>query len=239
MIKRIRFATRRPDAAEAFPAAWPHAVAAALDAPAGTRPSRVAVCTTLTDLTGPDPRHDGIGLEWFTDSGHLRRFQEWLDGAGRPLGRHLDGILVPDASPVLVAAESVQRGTDWLDRRWRDGGAALKHMAIAVRADGLTPAEFSTRWRDHAGRVRRPGAANATVIPESARGRAYVQNHPCPRATGEWAYDALNEVYFDDEEGLRARIDWFRENLSGRADGDLFGRSWLIAAREEVMPAGT
>jgi hypothetical protein len=110
-------------------------------------------------------------------------------------------------------------------------------MAIAVRADGLTPAEFSARWRDHAGRVRRPGAASASVIPESARGRAYVQNHPCPRTTGEWAYDALNEVYFDDEEGLRARIDWFRENLSGQADGDLFGRSWFIAAREEVVPS--
>jgi hypothetical protein len=77
------------------------------------------------------------------------------------------------------------------------------------------------------------------VIPDDARGHAYVQNHPCPRAPGAgtagWVYDAVNEVYFDDAETLRVRINWFRENLSGLAEADLVGQSWFISVREEVL----
>ena len=235
MIKRIRFATR-PAAAAAggtaagdFAAAWRAAVAGALAAPPDARPVRVAVCTALPELT-PDPRHDGIGLEWFTDAGHLARFESWLSS---PAGRLVDELLAravdPAASPVVVAREHVMRGADWLERRWRDGGERLKHMAIARRAAGLTPAEFSERWRGRAGRV------GAVVIPESARGQAYLQNHPLPRSSGEWAYDALNEVYVDGLDGMRARIAWFAENLDGRGEADLVGQSWFVAAREEVL----
>jgi hypothetical protein len=128
------------------------------------------------------------------------------------------------------------RGADWLEHRWRDGGVKLKHMAIARRAGGLTPAEFSERWRSRAGQLRRPGAAQVVVIPDEARGRAYVQNHPRVRATGEWAYDALNEVYFDDVESLRTRIKWFQENLRDQAEDDLVSRSWFVAVQEEILP---
>ena len=110
-------------------------------------------------------------------------------------------------------------------------------MAIAQRASGLTPAEFSRAWRGRAGQVRRPGAAEVTVIPDDVRGRAYVQNHPQPRTDGEWAYDAVNEVWFDDLESLRTRITWFRENLSGQAEADLVRRSWFIAVQEQVVLA--
>jgi len=237
VIKRIRFATRKKDLSfEAFSAAWPDAVAGATHAPPDVRPSRVVVCTTLPDLSGPDPKHDGIAIEWFADGDHLRRFQGWLDTPdGRLPRQQIDRVVDGEASPVIVAGESVLRGADWLERRWRHGGEKLKHMAIALRASELTPAEFSARWRSRAGQIRRPGAAEVTVIPDAARGHAYVQNHPCPRATGEWDYDALNEVYFDDIESLRTRIEWFRENLSGQAEEDLVRQSWFIAAREEAV----
>ena len=139
---------------------------------------------------------------------------------------------------MIVADEFVLRGADWLERRWRGGGTKLKHMAIAVRASGLTPAEFSQAWRSRAGQIRRPGAADVTVIPNDARGHAYVQNHPQPRTAGEWAYDAVNEVYFDDLESLRTRITWLRENLSGQAEADLVRQSWFIAAQETVLSRG-
>lgn len=235
MIKRITLVTRRDDVAPGrFPALWRDAAAGAADAPPGVRPARTAVCTTLPGLTGPEPRHDGIGIEWFADAAHLRRFETWL-GTGDGLPRRAGGLADPAASPVLVAEESVMRGAGWLDRRWRDGGGKPKHMAVAVRAAGLTPAEFSERWRAHSGRTGGKGTRDA--IPDRVRGLAYVQNHPCPRAAGDWAYDAVNEVYFDDEAGLRARIAWFRENLPGPVRGDLFRASWFLAVREEVLPA--
>ena len=220
MIKRISFATRPEDLTFAVFAAH---------APSGVRPSRVAVCTILPELTGPDPRHDGVVIEWFADAAHLRRFQDWNGPGDR----------VP-WSPVILAEEAVLRGAGWLDQRWRDGGDRLKHMALAVRAAGLTPAEFSRAWRSRAGQVRRAGADQVTAIPDEVRGRAYVQNHPDP--AGERAYDAVNEVWFDDLAGLRARVEWFRANLSapagsGRAEADLIRQSWFIAVREHVVLA--
>jgi len=238
MIKGIRFVTRSADVSpEEFAEAWPDTVSAVTRAPSDVRPSRIALCTTLPEPTGLDPAHDGAEIGWFTDADHLRRFRGW---AGTPEGGAalggLDRIIDPDASPAIVVEEAVVRGADWLDRRWRKGGVRFKHMAVAVRAAGLTPAEFSERWRDHAGRVRRPGAEQETPIPEEARGLAYLQSHPCPRKTGEWAYDAINEVYFDDLEGLRTRIAWFAENIPGGADPGLFGRSSFLAVREAVIP---
>jgi hypothetical protein len=189
--------------------------ATALTAPPDVRPVRVASCTVLPDLT-PGPPHDGIGLEWFSDDRHLERFETWSADALR------------EPVQVLVAQEHVMRGADWLQQRWRDRGPKVKHMAIARRAAGLTPAQFVDRWRNRAGRV------GAVPIPVPARGRAYVQNHPLARVDGEWPYDAVNEVYFDDLDGLRDRIAWFAENLDGQED-DLVGESWFVAVREEVL----
>lgn len=219
MIKRISFDTRCQDLTFA---------------PSGVRPSRVVVCTTLPELTGPDPRHDGVVIEWFADAAHLRRLQDWNGPGDRVPG-----------SPVIVAEEAVLRGAGWLDQRWRDGGDKLKHMALAVRAAGLTPAEFSRAWRSRAGQVRRAGAGQVMAIPDEVRGRAYVQNHPDP--AGERPYDAVNEVWFDDLAALRARVEWFRANLSGSAESgsaesgsaeaDLIRQSWFIAVRERVVLA--
>jgi hypothetical protein len=237
VIKRVRFATRRRDLApDAFASAWPQAFEALCDAPPDARPSRVTVCATLPELTDGDPKHDGLGFEWFGDAAHLARFESWLGTPdGRAASAAIDALLDEASSPLLVADERVLRGEEWLVQRWHDGGPKLKHLAIALRASDLSAAEFSERWRSHAGQVGRPGTAGAAVIPEAARGLAYVQDHPRPRAEGEWAYDALNEVWFDDIAGLQTRIDWFRENPPASADDDLFRRSWFLAAREDVV----
>ncbi|OLT26987.1 hypothetical protein BJF79_42970, partial [Actinomadura sp. CNU-125] len=207
-------------------AGWRESAAASGEAPPGVRPARAAVCTPLPEFTGPDVRHDGIGIEWFTGPAHLRRFEEWLR----------DTAAAPPDGPVVIADEAVLRGAGWLDDRWERGGERFKHMALALRADHLTAAEFAERWKAHAGRVGRPGTGGATALPADVRGSAYVQNHPRPRTSGEWAYDAVNEVYFDDIAGLRARVEWFDDNLAGtdRDDG-LFRRSWFVAAREELI----
>jgi hypothetical protein len=207
VIKRIRLAPADPGAA-----------AAAL-APAGARPLRITGNVLLPELSDPAPPWTWIGVEWFTDAGHLARFGDWL--AGRP---ESPGPVV--AGGVVVARECPLRGEQWLAQRWRDGGDRLKHMALATRAAGLSAEEFSRRWRAHA------GTAGSARIPDQARGCAYVQNHPVP---GEWPCDAINEVYADDLAGLRQRVRWFAENVPGPADGALFGQSWLIAVRESVL----
>jgi hypothetical protein len=96
----------------------------------------------------PDPTFDAIGLEWFTDVAHLARYASWL---ASPRGAAASEAL--DGADLIVAREHALRGADWLERRWREGGAKLKHMAIARRAEDLTAAEFSDRWRNRAGLV--------------------------------------------------------------------------------------
>lgn len=217
VIKRIHFAG--PDAADGdggLTAAWRDRVARVLDAPADARPVRFAICTALPDVI-PEPRHPGLALEWFRDPDHLARSDAWRSSTG-----------VGEADVVVVAEEHVLRGDAWLAQRWRDGGAVLKHVALATRAAGLTASEFRTRWLGHAGSV------GTTPIPDEARGRAYAQNHPVPRTDGEWGYDAVNEVWFDDVDALRARVAWLAGAAADRADRDLFGASWFLAVREEL-----
>jgi hypothetical protein len=230
MIKRIRLmnhAAGGDRSADVLRAA----AAAASSAPREIRPVRVAICTALPDIL-PDPRFGAIGLEWFTDAGHLARFASWLaapDGAAA--GDAPGSAAGPAAGHAVIAREHSLRGADWLEQRWREGGARLKHMAVARRAEDLTPAEFSDRWRNRAGRV------GAVRIPEQARGRAYVQNHPLPEAGADWPYDAVNEVYFDDLDldGLRTRIAWFAEHFDATAEDDLVAESWFVAVREEAL----
>jgi hypothetical protein len=225
VIKRVRFATR--SGAGDF-GSWPAAVAAAMAAPPEVRPVRVVSCTVLPDIT-PDQIHDGIGIEWFVDSAHLARFESWL---ASPEGGRIDDVLSEvlnlEASPLLLAEEHVMRGADWLEERWRHGGARLKHMAIARRAAGLTPTQFSELWKTRAGKV------GSVTIPEEARGRAYVQNHQLTPPAGSWAYDALNEVYFesDDLDGVRARIAFFADTMKAHGEDDLVSESWFVVASE-------
>jgi len=145
-------------------------------------------------------------------------------------------LLDEGASPEIVVDEVVLRGDDWLDQRWRDGSDQLKHLALARRAEGLTIEEFSERWQAHAGHVSTPGARSpSSAIPAEVQGLAYVQNHLRVGATDDLGYDAVNEVYFDELESLRARIAWFEENEVGVTGDDLFGPSVFLAVREVVV----
>ena len=183
MIKGFRFVTRREDVtAEAFAAEWPGAVAAAMQAPPEVRPTRLAVCTVLPE-SDPGPRHDGVEIGWFDDGPHLRRFRGWVGTSrGWSVLKGLDRVVDFDASPVVVAKETAPRGADWLGHRWRDGGARFKHMAVAVRAEGLTPAEFAERWRAHAGQVRTRGRLLRVEPIRHHRGR--LRLHGCGLGRG-------------------------------------------------------
>jgi hypothetical protein len=204
-------------------------------APPDAKPLRIAVSTSLRDVIS-NPVHDGIGIEWFADMEHLGRFERWLAGAGgEPVSASLDAAIDVGSSPVVVTRPLVLRGGDWLENRWRSGGARLKHMAIARRAVELSQEEFSQRWRSRAGSLKSTTTGEVVEIPAKARGAAYLQNHPLPEPGGGWAYDALNEVYFDEIADLRVRIAWFEQNLGDRAEEDLVSESWFIAAREDVL----
>lgn len=216
MIKRFAFASRPPDQDPArFAADLHHGATVAMGAPPAARPVRVAVCLALTGVL-PRQAHDGVVTAWFAQPEALERFDDWGATA------HGDALVVAD--------EVVGRGGDWLERRWKAGGPAVKHMALARRAEGLGRAEFSQRWRQRAGRV------GTEVIPDAVRGLAYVQNHPRPHDGRDWAYDAVNEVYFDGLDGLRARIEWFAANVGDRPEDDLVGQPRFLAVTEEPVP---
>lgn len=235
MIKRIRFATMTTGVdARSFSAAWRLASGEAARAPRELRPRRIVICPGLADFLD-DRRHDGVGIEWFTDEAHLERFDAWAAGpGGRSLLDRLGAVVSLPDSPVMVAEEVVLRGAEWLRSRWSDGGDRIKHMAVARRADDLTPEAFSERWRGRAGAIATT-SGQTIAIPDEARGRAYVQNHPLAAPAPGWHYDAVNEVYLDDEVSLRARADWFARNLRGGAERDLISEWWFIAARETIV----
>jgi hypothetical protein len=212
VIKRLRF---RDDAG------WRDAIEVAVEVPSEARLVRVAASTVLSSGDDEPPLHLGVIEEWFADEAHLRRFDA-LNDAGDDSAE----------GAVVVADPVVLRGAEWLERRWLDPAPRFKHMALAARAPGLTPTEFSARWRDHAGRAR--GATGTTTIPDDVKGLAYVQDHPLVGDGGD-AYDAVNEVYFDDVDALQRRVDWFRDNEIGQTPDELFGATSFLVVREEIQ----
>jgi hypothetical protein len=227
LIKRIRLVTSKKDlGTEKFSRLWGDAVAIVAASPEPVRPVRLTVAAAAPDVVA-DQKYDGVGLEWFTDEEHLLRFETWLGTAdGQETERFLGGAVDLDASPVVVTGENVVRGADWLERRWQSGGPKLKQLAIATRANGLTLQQFLDLWRSRAGKI------GAAPIPEAYRGLAYVQNHPRAMDGRDWAYDAINEVYFDDVKSLRARIAYFDRELTDTAESDLVSANWFLAVRE-------
>ena len=157
-----------------------------------------------------DQDYDGIGLEWFTDEEHLLRYEAWLrTAAGQDQERLLGEAIELAASPVVVTTSASSAApTGW-------------------SAAGRRAPRSSSSWHRHPGRRADPPAVPRPVakpggkdrrgpIPEAFRGLAYVQNHPRAMAGRDWAYDAVNEVYFDDAESLLARIEYFERELSDR-----------------------
>ena len=227
MIKRIAFVSRRAEVSAAeFGARWVASVAPIQAAPATVRPLRAVVCTTLHDIPGSGALHDGLSLLSFPDVEALRRFDAWQ-------AREVPApdLVDPERTVQVIAEEVVLRGADWLVRRWKEGSLKYKHMALARRAESLTPSQFSERWRSRAGRIGGSATTPVLAIPEAAQGSAYIQNHPLASA----GYDAINEVYFDDLEAMRARLDFFREHDPRRADADLVSAAHFLVVREQVV----
>jgi hypothetical protein len=188
----------------------------------------------LAGVASLESPHDGIELMWFVNHPSLERFEAWLrTDAGQRATAALRELEAPD-SVAVVANELVVRGADWLTSRWRMPTIQLKHMALARRASGVSRAELSARWQSRAGQLGGAGSAQATRIPDVARGHAYVQNHPIA-SEHDWLYDAINEVYFDDLAAVRARIAFFETHNVAAADGDLFDAPKFVAVTEHVI----
>ena len=230
LIKRIRLAVGKSGRGhEEFSRRWRAAVAAAASAPEPARPVRLTVSMALREVAA-DQEYDGIALEWFTTEEHLLRYEAWLRTTdGQEQERLLGEAIELETSPVVVSDERVVRGAEWLERRWQDAGPKLKQLAIARRADGLTLPQFLELWRSRAGSI------GSAPIPGAFRGLAYIQNHPRAMAGRDWAYDAVNEVYFDDAESLLARIEYFERELGDRGESDLISANSFLAVREEPL----
>lgn len=180
---------------------------------AATGPVRLTVNRVLPERSDPGTGIDAVVVEWPAP-----------DDGGTDASSH----------PVLVVDEVVLRGADWLDARWRDGGDRYKHVALATRSPGLTPAEFAERWRAHAGTAARSSGGPAVDVPEAARGRAYVQDHPVPGAPPSM-FDGLNEVWLDDLTALDTRRTWFDAHGVGRTDDGVFAPATYLTVVETVV----
>lgn len=176
-------------------------------------PRRLALNRVLPERSDPGTGIEAVVVEWPAP-----------DDGGADASSH----------PALVVEEVVLRGGDWLEERWRDGGVRYKHVALATRSPGLTPAEFAERWRAHAGTVTPSSGGPVVDVPEAARGRAYVQDHPVPGAPPAM-FDGLNEVWFDDLADLDARRAWFDEHGVGRTDDGLFAPATYLTVVETVV----
>jgi hypothetical protein len=226
VIKRLCFATRHAGLpSDEFGDLWRGALDGVRHAPPDVMPMRLALCFARPEFIA-GPRHDGISLEWFDGRDHLARYEAWF--ASSEWDEKLHRVIDRESSPIVIADEYPMRGADWLVERWKDGGPRFKHMAIARRAKGLTLAEFFNLWKSRAGKV------GTSPIPDNARGTAYIQNWPLLSGE-EWEYDALNEVYFDDVEGLQTRIGYFDEMRPDQREDDLVSEAWFIAAEEELV----
>ena len=62
-----------------------------------------------------------------------------------------------------------------------------------------------------------------------------MQNHPLVTGGGDWAYDAISEIYVDDVDSLLARIAFFERELAGGAASDLIRASWFLAVSEDPI----
>lgn len=190
--------------------------------PVALRPLRSVLCTSLPE---GDPTHGSIRIDWFIDLEALQRHCAWEREHAQPRAAEAPGCI------EVIAEEHVLRGADWLEQRWRTRGPKYKHMALARRAPGLTAAQFSERWRNRPGQIG-GGQTPSLAIPEAAKGRAYCQNHS---VSSEPAYDAINEVYFDELADMRPRLDFFRDHPVAQLDADLVQEPRFLVVREWIL----
>jgi hypothetical protein len=230
--KVVRFLDGEPSQAEALRARWTRVLAAAAErAPTTGRPRRVALAVPLELPDLSPPRFAAIDLQWFADARGARANEVWLEAIDPDLC--LGSSLFAAGSGQVVAEEVVRRGSEYLDTRWEVGGDRYKMMSFGRRDPRLTLQEFSTRWRDEAGRF------GTEEIPAEVRGLAYVQNHPVPLDDG-WFLDAVNEVWFERLDDLRRRGAWFaaRQEAALRSGAASFmspTETWSMFVRESPL----
>jgi len=161
-------------------------------------PHRLTVCEAFGDAGGGPPEYDGVTVAWFDDVEAGPRVRGRMDTGVGPVRRYRR-VRRRDRRGARPARP------DYIDARWEQHGneQKVKMMSVAKRADGLSPAEFSERWKTQSGRH------GDSKMPPEVLGMAYAQNHPVPVAEHEWPYDAVNEVWFDDRKGCSARLDYF------------------------------
>lgn len=167
-------------------------------------PFRVTLAEPLDDARSP---FGALEVQCFEDRDAALESEAWLAEAD-------PGLCLP--ADRIVVAEIVVRGQVWLAQRRREGAERLKMVSFAKRNPELSLGDFSSRWREHAGRVA------SEEIPPEVRGAAYVQNHPVAVDGWEWPFDAINEVYFERLADLRRRQTWF--SVRQGTDGALFSQ---------------
>lgn len=190
-------------------------------------PTRVALGAALTLDGLPPPRFAAVEVLWFDDAARRPPVSttEPIAPATGPATEGTLGGAVEDGTIVLPVDEVVVRGADALADRWVAGGERYKMVSFGRRNPALTRAAFIERWRAEAGRL------GGDRIPDEVRGLAYVQDHP---VADDPPLDAVNEVWFDELDGLRRRARWF---AARPIPADLMSPPdcWSLYLRETVL----
>jgi hypothetical protein len=231
VFKVLRFLDAEQPWLDGLESRWELALASG---PPTGAPSRVTVATPLR-LPGLAPApFAAIDVQWFEVVDDAIGNDAWLAAADPGLG--VGSAALGARSCRVIAEEVVVRGPDYLQERWRDGGRRYKMTSFGKRNPELSLAQFSARWRSHAGQL------GSEEIPVDVRGLAYVQNHAIPGDGREWPFDAVNEVYFDRLDDLERRRAYFaaRQDAAARSGAESFlsptGR-WSMYVSETPVPA--
>ena len=196
---------------------------------------RVVVGRVLEPRPDVERPFDALVETWVDDQTDLA---VWGEPFGEWLRTDVSDLVDGPASLSLCVKELPLRGADYLARRFasRDPARVVKSYSFSHRADGLTLTEFSQLWRTHHG----PLAGQR--MPPAVQGFAYVQNHALPVQSGEPAFDGVAEIYLQDVETYRRRLEWFNsqdaadlnreeKNLASKA-----GRVMLLTDEQVARP---
>ena len=200
VTKRLTFVRRAPTVpAEEFAVRWRDATLARFDALAPSRrPRRVVHCVVRPGATRPS--WDGVELAWFAATDDATGAASWTHAP--ELG---DTPLDGSAVSVDVEERTVSGG-DWLEDRWRLGGA-LGSVLIGLieAADGLGREAFRDYWWDR----HRPLADG--LVPDEVAPVAYVHDYVLDESAADsgFTWAGIGEMYERSLSTARRRGEWF------------------------------
>jgi len=196
VIKRVTFVRRASTApVETFAAQWRSATLARVESlPPSLRPIRLAHCVVRSGATKPP--WDGVAISWHQTTS----LESWTNSWA-----HADSPL--DGPGVSVTVEErIVEGGDWLDDRWRDGGAmGFVLIGLIEAADGLSRAAFRDYWWDR----HRP-LANS-LVPVDLAPVAYVHDYVLDdgAVAAGFTWAGIGEMYERSPSTARQRGEWF------------------------------